>query len=102
MNNRRKFLLNSSMATAAFLTAKPFTALANTLAPVTGFSINSNKITLLNKLPNLKKIPATWFFYMQVTLYVKMPEACILIRYWSLQTVHLFRQVIIRSFIKTK
>jgi hypothetical protein len=48
MNTRRKFLLSGSMASVALLTAKPFTALANTLAPVTGFSINSNKIILLH------------------------------------------------------
>jgi hypothetical protein len=48
MNTRRKFLFNGSMATAALLTAKPFTTLANTLAPVTGFSINSNKVILLH------------------------------------------------------
>ena len=36
------------MASVALLTAKPFTTLANTLAPVTGFSINSNKIVLLH------------------------------------------------------
>jgi hypothetical protein len=48
MNNRRKFLLSGSMATAALLTAKPFTTLANALAPVTGFSINSNTIILLH------------------------------------------------------
>lgn len=36
------------MATAALLTVKPFTTIANTLAPVTGFSINSNKIILLH------------------------------------------------------
>jgi hypothetical protein len=48
MNNRRKFLLKGSMATAALLTLKPFTTLANTLAPVTGFSVNSNKLILLH------------------------------------------------------
>ncbi|MFM6924213.1 MAG: hypothetical protein ACKOU7_01830 [Ferruginibacter sp.] len=48
MNTRRKFLLNGSMASVALLTAKPFTALANTLAPVTGFSVNNNKVVLLH------------------------------------------------------
>lgn len=48
MNTRRKFLLSGSMASVALLTAKPFTILANKLAPITGFSINSNKITLLH------------------------------------------------------
>ncbi len=48
MSTRRKFLFNGGMATAALLTAKPFTTLANTLAPVTGFSINNNKIVLLH------------------------------------------------------
>ena len=48
MNTRRKFLLSGSMASVALLTAKPFTTLANTLAPVTGFSVNSNKIVLLH------------------------------------------------------
>jgi 2',3'-cyclic-nucleotide 2'-phosphodiesterase (5'-nucleotidase family) len=46
MNTRRKFLFGSSMATAALLTAKPFTTIANSLSPVTGFSINNNSLVL--------------------------------------------------------
>ena len=34
------------MATAALLTAKPFTTLANSLSPVTGFRINNNSLVL--------------------------------------------------------
>lgn len=34
------------MATAALLTAKPFTTIANSLSPVTGFSINNNSLVL--------------------------------------------------------
>jgi 2',3'-cyclic-nucleotide 2'-phosphodiesterase (5'-nucleotidase family) len=46
MNTRRKFLFSGSMATAALLTAKPFTSIANSLSPVTGFSINNNSLVL--------------------------------------------------------
>jgi hypothetical protein len=46
MNTRRKFLLNGSMAATALLTAKPFTSIANSLSPVTGFSINNNSLVL--------------------------------------------------------
>ena len=46
MNTRRRFLFNSSMAATALLTAKPFTSIANSLSPVTGFSINNNSLTL--------------------------------------------------------
>jgi hypothetical protein len=46
MNTRRKFLFSGSMATAALLTAKPFTALANSISPVTGFRINNNSLVL--------------------------------------------------------
>jgi hypothetical protein len=46
MNTRRKFLLQGSMATTAMLVARPFETLANTLSPVTGFTVNSNKIVL--------------------------------------------------------
>lgn len=48
MNSRRKFLRSGSMASVALLTAKPFTTLANTMAPVTGFSVNNNKVVLLH------------------------------------------------------
>ena len=34
------------MATAALLTAKPFTAIANSISPVTGFRINNNSLVL--------------------------------------------------------
>ena len=34
------------MATAALLTAKPFTTIANSLSPVTGFRINNNSLVL--------------------------------------------------------
>ncbi len=46
MNTRRKFLFNGSMATAALLATKPFTAVANKLSPVTGFSFNNNSLVL--------------------------------------------------------
>jgi hypothetical protein len=46
MNTRRKFLLNGTMAATALLTAKPFTSIANSLSPVTGFSINNNSLVL--------------------------------------------------------
>jgi hypothetical protein len=46
MNTRRKFLFSGSMATAALLTAKPFTTIANSISPVTGFRINNNSLVL--------------------------------------------------------
>lgn len=60
------------MATAALLTAKPFTSIANSLSPVTGFRINNNSLVLahtgnailsgtgpaLQQITNLKKIGA--------------------------------------------
>jgi hypothetical protein len=46
MNTRRKFLFSGSMATAALLTAKPFTTIANSLSSLTGFSINNNSLVL--------------------------------------------------------
>ncbi|MBL7703169.1 MAG: hypothetical protein JNM14_13030 [Ferruginibacter sp.] len=46
MNTRRKFLLSGSIATAALLASKPFTAVANKLSPVTGYSFNNNNIVL--------------------------------------------------------
>jgi len=46
MNTRRKFLLSGSMATAALLASKPFTAVANSISPLTGFSVNNNKLVL--------------------------------------------------------
>jgi 2',3'-cyclic-nucleotide 2'-phosphodiesterase (5'-nucleotidase family) len=48
MNTRRKFLLKGSMATTAFFTAKPFKTLANSLSPITGYSINDNKVVLVH------------------------------------------------------
>ena len=48
MNTRRKFLLKGSMATTAFFTAKPFKTLANTLSPITGYTINDNKVVLVH------------------------------------------------------
>ena len=48
MNTRRKFLLQGSMATTALLVAKPFSTVANSLAPVTGYSINNNKLVLIH------------------------------------------------------
>ena len=46
MNTRRKFLFNGSLAATALLTAKPFTSIANSLSPVTGYSINNNHLVL--------------------------------------------------------
>lgn len=46
MNTRRKFLLNGGMAATALLTAKPFTAIAGSLSPVTGYIINNNSLVL--------------------------------------------------------
>jgi hypothetical protein len=48
MNTRRNFLVRGSMATTALLIAKPFKSLANTLAPITGYSISDNKIVLVH------------------------------------------------------
>ena len=45
-NSRRKFLFNGSMATAALIAAKPFTSVANSISPITGFSINNNSLVL--------------------------------------------------------
>lgn len=64
MNTRRKFLLTGSMATTALLTAKPFETLATALGPVTGFTVNDNKVVLvhtgnynvINKLQTIKHI----------------------------------------------
>jgi 2',3'-cyclic-nucleotide 2'-phosphodiesterase (5'-nucleotidase family) len=46
MNTRRKFLFGGSMATAALLTAKPFTTIANSISPITGFRVNNNSLVL--------------------------------------------------------
>jgi hypothetical protein len=48
MNTRRKFLFTGSMATTALLTAKPLKTLATALGPVTGFTINDNKVVLVH------------------------------------------------------
>ena len=47
MNSRRKFLLQGSMATTALVAFKPFKTIADTLSPLTGFSINDNKLVFL-------------------------------------------------------
>lgn len=48
MNTRRKFLLQGSMATTALIAANPFKSIANTLSPLTGFSVNDNKVIFLH------------------------------------------------------
>ncbi len=48
MNTRRKFLFNGSLGAAALLTAKPFTTIANSLSPVTGYSINNSHLVLVH------------------------------------------------------
>ena len=48
MNSRRNFLLKGSMATTALIAYNPFKSFANTLSPVTGFSINDNKVIFLH------------------------------------------------------
>ena len=48
MNTRRKFLMQGSLATAAFAIGSSFESLANTASPITGFSFNSKKIVLLH------------------------------------------------------
>lgn len=53
MNTRRKFLLSGSMATAALIAAKPFTAVANSLSPVTGLHINNNSVVLAHTGNNM-------------------------------------------------
>lgn len=46
MNTRRKFLFSGSLGAAALLTAKPFTTIANSLSPVTGYRINNHQLVL--------------------------------------------------------
>jgi len=46
MNTRRKFLMQGSLASTALLIAKPFESLANATAPITGFTLNNNKVVL--------------------------------------------------------
>lgn len=48
MNSRRKFLKHGSMASTALLLTKPFETLANRLSPLTGVSIDQNKILLVH------------------------------------------------------
>ena len=46
INSRRRFLVNSSMVTAALVAAKPFTSIANRISPVTGFRVSTNNLVL--------------------------------------------------------
>lgn len=46
MNTRRKFLFSGSMAATALLAAKPFTSIANSISPVTGYRINNKNLVL--------------------------------------------------------
>lgn len=46
MTTRRKFLFNGSLAATALLAAKPFTSLANSISPVTGYRINNYNLVL--------------------------------------------------------
>ena len=48
MNPRRKFLLQGGLASTALLSLNPFQGIANRLAPLTGFSMNSNKVVLVH------------------------------------------------------
>ena len=48
MNSRRKFLLQGSMATTAFIAANPFKTLANSISPLTGFTVNDNKLVFVH------------------------------------------------------
>ncbi|MEI7965651.1 MAG: hypothetical protein WCH29_10795 [Chitinophagaceae bacterium] len=48
MNTRRNFILQSSLASSAFLVANPFKSIANSFLPVTGSSVNNNKIIFLH------------------------------------------------------
>ena len=47
MNPRRKFLLNSSLASLSLIVAKPYSALANCLRKIPGFTLEPNKLNLL-------------------------------------------------------
>ncbi len=48
MNPRRKFLLQGGLASTALLSLNPFQGIANKLASLTGFSMNSNKVVLVH------------------------------------------------------
>ncbi len=48
MNPRRKFLLQGGLASTALLSLNPFQGIANKLSPLTGFSMNSNKVLLVH------------------------------------------------------
>ena len=48
MNSRRNFLLKGSFATTALFVAKPFKTIANAVSPITGFSVNDDKVTIVH------------------------------------------------------
>lgn len=48
MSSRRNFLIKGSMATSALLASKPFTSLANAVAPVTGMGFNDDQVQLVH------------------------------------------------------
>lgn len=48
MNTRRKFLLQGSLATTAFLATKPVKAFSNTITAITGQSLHNNKIVFIH------------------------------------------------------
>jgi hypothetical protein len=48
MNNRRKFLLQSSLAATGLIIAKPFTAIAKHSSSLSGIGFNYNSITFLH------------------------------------------------------
>jgi hypothetical protein len=47
MNSRRKFLLNSSLASLSFIVAKPYKAMSNGLQKIPGFTLEPNTLSLL-------------------------------------------------------
>jgi len=59
MNTRRKFLLKGSMATTALLTYNSFKSVANTLSPLTGFSVNDNKLVFIHTGIHKQQFSAT-------------------------------------------
>ena len=48
MKSRRNFLQQSSFAGMALMVYNPFKSIANTLSPITGFSVNDNKLVLIH------------------------------------------------------
>lgn len=52
MSSRRKFLLQSSMATTALLAVKPFNSIASIASPLTGTDFSNNKFLLLHTSNN--------------------------------------------------